>query len=86
VAKATLYTFAIVFVTGIFAGLLLGMNSAYADDGGSSGGDGRVIVCRQQRVQRWRRRIVIQRRRRIVVGRQWRGWIVREQWRLRVVR
>jgi hypothetical protein len=40
VAKATFYTFAIVFVTGIFVGLLMGMNSAYADDGGSSGGDG----------------------------------------------
>jgi len=40
VAKATFYTFAIVFVTGIFVGLLLGMNSAYADDGGGSGGDG----------------------------------------------
>jgi hypothetical protein len=39
VAKATFYTFAIVFVTGIFVGLLMGMTSAYADDGGS-GGDG----------------------------------------------
>jgi hypothetical protein len=39
VAKATFYTFAIVFVTGIFVGLLMGMTSAHADDGGS-GGDG----------------------------------------------
>lgn len=39
VAKATVYTFAIVFVTGIFVGLLMGMTTAHADDGGS-GGDG----------------------------------------------
>ncbi|GAB2871405.1 hypothetical protein GCM10027176_86480 [Actinoallomurus bryophytorum] len=39
VAKATFYTFAIVFVTGIFVGLLMGMTNAHADDGGS-GGDG----------------------------------------------
>jgi hypothetical protein len=39
VLTSILYTLAVVFVTGIFLGLLMGANNARADDGGSSGGD-----------------------------------------------